>query len=225
MKVVKGITWGLFPVVVIMLMTLFMAGFQGFYTYEYEKNDIYNVTGISQNDMPEVIDRLSGYVVGRYKELNHEVLIHEKMEWIYGDREIAHMKDVRLIFDFLKYFIFVYTILCMITFISEYRKKKLASFFVTLSKFGLYGGILIVAIAGILVTVDFSKYFVVFHELVFSNDLWLLDPRTDVLIQMLPESFFMEMAVMILALSFAFNLIFFVVSGQMKRVVIERKRK
>ena len=36
-----------------------------------------------------------------------------------------------------------------------------------------------------------------FHELFFNNDLWILDPRTELLIRMLPEGFFFDMVVRI----------------------------
>jgi integral membrane protein (TIGR01906 family) len=39
---------------------------------------------------------------------------------------------------------------------------------------------------------DFNKYFTYFHLIFFDNDLWLLDPETDLLIQMLPEEFFIS---------------------------------
>lgn len=51
-------------------------------------------------------------------------------------------------------------------------------------------------IAGIIST-DFSKYFVVFHKIFFSNDLWILDPSTDMLINIVPEPFFMDTALRI----------------------------
>ena len=41
---------------------------------------------------------------------------------------------------------------------------------------------------------DFHRYFMIFHEIFFKNDLWLLDPDTDLLIRMLPEGFFLDMA-------------------------------
>ena len=31
-----------------------------------------------------------------------------------------------------------------------------------------------------------------FHEMFFSNDLWLLDPNTDMLINIVPEPFFID---------------------------------
>ena len=53
------------------------------------------------------------------------------------------------------------------------------------------------AIFGGLIATDFNKYFVLFHEIFFDNDLWLLDPDTDLMIRMLPEGFFFDMVIRI----------------------------
>ena len=60
---------------------------------------------------------------------------------------------------------------------------------------GLFLGV--AAAFGGLVAIDFNKYFVLFHEIFFNNDLWLLDPATDLLIRMLPEGFFFDMVIRI----------------------------
>ena len=51
-------------------------------------------------------------------------------------------------------------------------------------------------LAGIIST-DFSKYFIIFHKIFFTNDLWILDPATDLLINIVPEPFFVDTAVRI----------------------------
>ena len=48
--------------------------------------------------------------------------------------------------------------------------------------------------------VDFNAAFNFFHELLFTNDLWLLDPRTNLLIRICPQSMFMAMGARIGAL-------------------------
>ena len=45
-----------------------------------------------------------------------------------------------------------------------------------------------------LISTDFTKYFVIFHQIFFDNDLWILDARTDLLINIVPEPFFMDTA-------------------------------
>ena len=44
---------------------------------------------------------------------------------------------------------------------------------------------------------DFDGAFTFFHRVLFSNDLWLLDPRTDLLIRICPQSMFMAMGLRI----------------------------
>lgn len=48
----------------------------------------------------------------------------------------------------------------------------------------------LVAFMGIWAAIDFTGWFVTMHELVFTNDLWLLNPAESLLINMLPETFF-----------------------------------
>ncbi len=47
-------------------------------------------------------------------------------------------------------------------------------------------GLLVVVVGGVFTLVDFSSLDVRLHLLLFTNDLWMLDPRTDHLIQMFP---------------------------------------
>ncbi len=43
--------------------------------------------------------------------------------------------------------------------------------------------------------VNFDGFFITFHRLAFSNDGWLLDPRTDLLIRLMPTGFFIALGV------------------------------
>ena len=49
----------------------------------------------------------------------------------------------------------------------------------------------------LLACIDFNALFVLFHRLAFTNDLWLLDPRTDLLIRLMPIEFFVSYAAII----------------------------
>lgn len=48
---------------------------------------------------------------------------------------------------------------------------------------------------------NFDAAFTLFHEVLFTNDLWLLDPRTDLLIRICPASMFMHMGLRIAVIS------------------------
>ncbi len=60
--------------------------------------------------------------------------------------------------------------------------------------------LVIPAAAGILVLVDWQRFFVTFHQLVFRNDYWLFDPAVDPVITILPDGFFEQCAVLIVVL-------------------------
>ena len=51
-----------------------------------------------------------------------------------------------------------------------------------------------ILVLGVLITTNFSRAFILFHKLFFTNDLWLLNPETAWMIRLLPESFFAGIA-------------------------------
>ncbi len=52
-------------------------------------------------------------------------------------------------------------------------------------------------ILGSLFASNFNKYFTIFHEIFFDNDLWIFDPAEDYMIRMLPEGFFYDFVIRI----------------------------
>ena len=63
------------------------------------------------------------------------------------------------------------------------------------------GFVLFAAAFGILLIwgiADFGGLFTCFHRVVFTNDGWLLNPETDMLIRLMPTSFFVNMGVRLL---------------------------
>lgn len=64
-----------------------------------------------------------------------------------------------------------------------------------------YTGILTLIVPAVLaaaIALNWQRVFVLFHEIVFRNDFWLFDPATDPVITILPDTFFMHCAGMIL---------------------------
>ena len=206
----------LFPIAVLLAVTWLLAGLTPYYAYQFEKNGISDVTGIAKADLATVIEAMADYVVGRSDSMQVSVPINGVTEPIYGERELKHMVDVRQIFDALRYTAAGYFFILLV-FLAIDRKRILGRLN-QLARYGLWGTLIIALALGVLVATDFTRYFYAFHELFFTNDLWLLDPETDVLIQMLPEVFFRDMALAILVLSFAFQWLFKLLSGQLLRL-------
>ena len=57
--------------------------------------------------------------------------------------------------------------------------------------------VILPAVVGIFALIDFNTLFLLFHKITFSNDDWLFDPVTDPVINILPEEFFMQCALII----------------------------
>ena len=54
-----------------------------------------------------------------------------------------------------------------------------------------------VTILALLACIDFDSLFILFHKVAFTNDLWLLNPQTDLLIRLMPIEFFVSYAAII----------------------------
>jgi integral membrane protein (TIGR01906 family) len=61
--------------------------------------------------------------------------------------------------------------------------------------------VVLLGLLGLLSLVDFTEAFVKFHQMAFSNDDWMLDPRTDYLIMLYPEGFWIDATLRIAMLS------------------------
>ena len=107
-----------------------------------------------------------------------------------------HFADCKVIFDIVQ-------ILCLstglLTLIGALRGKHTARCLEI-------AGILTIAIpaaVGLLAFFQWDRLFVAFHTILFRNDYWLFDPRTDPVILVLPDTFFFQCAVGILAIVLA----------------------
>lgn len=174
-----------------------------YYLKSYEKNKISQLTGKSKGQLAEISENLVSYIKGQGGE--------ELLEPYFNEKEILHMVDVQNLFNLarrIKYIGLVLSIGIVINFLKDRKYKLLGKALL----FGPFVNYFIFLILGILAYIDFNKYFTYFHLIFFTNDLWILDPNKDLMIQMLPENFFMEMAKNIL-LSFLLYLAIIQVIG------------
>ncbi|HLS52914.1 MAG TPA: TIGR01906 family membrane protein [Tissierellaceae bacterium] len=174
-----------------------------YYLKSYEKNKISQLTGKSKGQLAEISENLVSYIKGQGGE--------ELLEPYFNEKEILHMVDVQNLFNLarrIKYIGLVLSIGIVINFLKDRKYKLLGKALL----FGPFVNYFIFLILGILAYIDFNKYFTYFHLIFFTNDLWILDPNKDLMIQMLPENFFMGMAKNIL-LSFLLYLAIIQVIG------------
>ena len=124
---------------------------------------------------------------------------------IFSNKEILHMKDVKsvmnFIFDISKILSIVF---CILTFVlySYFRVYIYKLIFYSLSLF-----LSILVFLGTSFLLFFQELFIIFHQIAFNNDLWILNPNEDYLLMMYPEDFFKDVAILILVTSFILNVI------------------
>jgi len=188
-----------------------------FYEKKYREYNIEEVTGINMTNLMYVTNEMLEYLKGNRDDLIIFTEVNGRVEQVFEEREILHMIDVKDLFS--KGYIIrnsmAIILLIALGFLLVYHNDTLGKAIIISSVWPM----LFMGILGILVYVDFNRYFNYFHEIFFDNDLWLLDPNTDILIQMLPLEFFSSIAYRILSL-FAVELILFLVLG----IVLNKKK-
>jgi integral membrane protein (TIGR01906 family) len=175
-----------------------------FYLYEFEKYDIYNEIDMDKNSVNDAASAIINFL--SLKENTMDVSFNGVR--YFNDKELSHMDDVKMIFSLLIYltvfsFVFVFIALILSKNKDKFKNVLLGSWY--------FSGILVIVL-GFMVFTDFTKYFIKFHHIFFTNDNWLLDPKTDRLIMMLPEGFFMDMTIGIVSLYLALNIVLFMLN-------------
>jgi integral membrane protein (TIGR01906 family) len=173
-----------------------------FYKSQYEKLETAKLIGIDNDELLRVTRELTDYIRGRSDSLEQ---IHAEIKGVhkqvFNEREILHMVDVKELFQFgsrLRNFcligIIVLSLLSYWISAGESLRIFAKSYLVVSILF-----MLLLLIAGPIISSDFTYYWDQFHYLFFDNDLWLLNPAEDIMIQMVPEPFFYQAVFRVLA--------------------------
>jgi integral membrane protein (TIGR01906 family) len=176
----------------------------GFYLQEFAKYRIGFNMGLSDQQLHVIADDFAAYFQGPPGELHIVADLPSGRQALLNAKEIHHMVDVQVLMRLVfQLWVGSFIILGIAVAIMVLPHPSSAAPWVMTA--AASGGILtVVLIAGIgaAAALDFNSLFYRFHMLSFTNDLWLLDPRTDRLIQLFPIGFFFD-AAMRIALSAA----------------------
>ncbi|MDR1569512.1 MAG: TIGR01906 family membrane protein [Oscillospiraceae bacterium] len=182
---------GLLAALLFILLTL--ANIPGFYMLAMERAGVPSSAGVSQHDLSLAIIDIVEYLRGADVTFDREIIMDGEPRPEFGARERDHMKDVRALFSLALRVAFVSLAMCIIcAFISRIGRNPRAADWGALS-----GTLLWVAVAITIFIISQSNFlniFTEFHKILFTNDLWQLDPRTDLLIRMMPTPFFIMFA-------------------------------
>lgn len=158
---------------------------KSYFMKAFDEYKIEEATGKNIDELGVIADSLIDYLKGKGGD---EILAPH-----FNEKEILHMRDVQELFDYARILKYISGIIALLIMIYFSIMKEINLIGKTLFRGLFVNHIILITLGGLLAT-DFNKYFTIFHEIFFSNDLWLLDPNTDLMIQMLPEPFFIGMA-------------------------------
>ncbi|WP_313583711.1 TIGR01906 family membrane protein [Lacrimispora sp.] len=170
----------------------------GYFEKEYNKYQVTQAVSMTMDDLLDVTGEMMSYLRGKRDNLHVDTTMGGVEREFFNAREIAHMEDVRGLFlDALsiRRGCLMVMVLCLIVLL-----LLKTSFTRTFPRAVCAGtGIFFVlsAVIAFIISTDFTRYFIMFHHIFFKNDLWVLDPSTDMLINIVPEGFFRDTVVLI----------------------------
>lgn len=182
-----------------------------FYNSEYSKLNTAEDIGMSSEDLTKTTDVLLGYLKDKYSSLDVNTNINGIDREVFNDREKAHMIDVKDLYQNVLVVRNTCFILYLLTFIYVLFSNNANLIFYEYKKALMVFG-LIIAFILIFCLIDFDGFWTNFHHVFFpNNDLWLLDPSTDILIMMVPSQFFYDLCISIIVSIILFLSLLFVV--------------
>jgi len=158
---------------------------KGLYDEQHEKNDVYSIFG------KETADIATDNLISFFKE-------DEKLGDFFGEDEKSHLEDVKILFNKTFSLLYISLMTAMLSLIYLIWKKEYKS----ISSGMIISGIFTIAIVLFFYIAqnNFSQIFQIFHKLFFTGN-YTFDPAESNMINLLPQSFFLNMAYIIFSYS------------------------
>jgi len=188
--------------VIVSQSIIFPTFFMPFFRWQYERLNVAETIQVEKDELMRVTTDLLDYMRGRRESLEdvYGTVAGEERRF-FSDIEIRHMIDVLDLYDIafmirnIAFFVIIGLILGMVLLkydvlyvLSRCTREVLACFLIL-------SAILVGVIA-----INFERAFDIFHYIFFDNDYWILDPRVDLLINMVPLDFFIHISIFIAGL-------------------------
>lgn len=197
-KIVSVLLGIIIPFIFFVSSITLLSQITAFYTYEFEKlNTIEkaNIEEVSPNDMAEMMVE---YIKGKREIFQLSAQVNHKEQNLFNNKEQQHMKDVKALIHLGNWVSGIGIGLIIILYFLLYKIDK--SLLRRMYKITL--GVYILFLVGLMVMskINFNKGFNLFHEIFFTNDLWILNPNKDILLMLMPLNFFMDALILALIL-------------------------
>ena len=185
------------PVAIVTTNIRVLANAPVVYNYAFDRYNAEDATGLSRPDIDSTAKALRQYFNNDEKTFYHQVTEDGLPASVFNARETRHMEDVKRLFVWVNriqevsiVFVLAYAVVFFI-WSHDADPRQLAG----QSMAGVALGTLGVGAIGVVAAFGFDAAFTRFHEVLFTNDFWQLNPQTDHLLQMFPEGFWRDITV------------------------------
>ena len=209
-KCLLYIAMPLFIIAVLIFCVDISADNEAWLKKEYEKLDISFYTGMDTETMTAAFSCLAGFMKGETDSLDMTVNINGVERPMFGEREKAHMNDVRtLYYGFMtaKNIFLLFALAAVILATILFRRGAIRM----IAKAFLYsfaGVLLLILIIALFAAVDFYGFWKLFHIIFLDFESSVFDPAESLMIRICPLELFRDMAVTIALKGFLINGIF-----------------
>ena len=190
-------------VLMLTLSSVFIVSFnESYFTKMYDKLEVAEIVKVDEETLSSVNHLLLDYIKGKEESLDYLVNIENETVEFFNEKEKEHMVDVQILYSnalMIRNVSLVLALLGLLTLFITTDYKNINLIHEVLGKV-ILSYVLILGTVAIVAILDFDFFWTSFHELVFTNDLWLLNPMTDRLIMMVPLEFFTGLVYRILGL-------------------------
>ncbi len=152
------------------------------------------VSSISKSEYPALAEAISGYLAGNRDTAQYEVIKNGNLQPSFHERELEHLKDVKSLVEvsvLLRNLVLpLIALVFLVLFIKKDPPNLLPGMLAKSAQIAAAEALGFILLIVLYAGVDFDHVFTMLHQAVFRNDLWLMDPQTDLMIQLMPQAFF-----------------------------------
>lgn len=203
-SVARALFYVALPLLIVCTAVRVLFSTQAVYSYAIDHYHADLATGINHNDLIAATQDIRAYFSNSEEYLH--TLVHDQngeVVPLFNAREVLHMHDVKAVVRVVNAtqawslaVVAAYVIVVVLwageESLSTLARRTVRAVLATLALLLLFGA---VAAAG-----GFDAAFIKFHQLVFHNDYWQLDPARDHLVQIFPEGFWLDATVLLCTL-------------------------
>jgi len=182
------------PVILLTASIGFAVNSRWLYEYGFDKYNISQKTGLADSELEKAASGLIDYFNSSEDYIEITVIKDSQPFTLFNQKEIAHLKDVKGLI-WLDYwvllgtgaYVLVYAMISLCWLTKEHLRKLARA---VVGGSGLTLGLIL--LLGIFTLLDFDSFFLQFHLISFTNNLWQLNPAKDYLIMLFPQGFWYD---------------------------------